>query len=122
MNERLLNNNITELIEGLQAIIQSPNNDMPAIYQEIVNYGIAYNLFKTFILLIIILFCFFMSFRIAKQYNYDFKNEEMLLSFTMPLMPAFLFIFFIILIADSLTMAIMAPKLYVLDFLKDFLI
>jgi hypothetical protein len=112
MNKELLNENLNQILEGLNTAINTASAELPAILEEIVRWGmIKYSVLSTiylvFSLLLVGLTIFFI------------KNDEepAAIAFlgVISIMPITLFIWSFL----YLCFVYISPKLYIIEYLKD---
>ena len=117
MNKELLNENLNEILEGLKTVIHTANDELPAIFEEIVRWGfIKYSAFSLISLVCLLLFVGLIIFFIKSDLLFGDEDHAFLaLLATVSSMSLIVFIYNFI----SLIFVYTAPKLYIIDYLKD---
>lgn len=116
--EELLLNNINDILEGIKSMAVSANAELPAIFDEIVRWGLVSNLMGLF-LFIGLLLLFIVLMRLIIKINHEKKYWEDKGTGIACLLAVFLFPF--LFLWDSiydLALVLTSPKLYVIQYLK----
>ena len=105
MNKELLNENFNEILEGLNTVIHTANAELPAIFEEIVRWGIIKHSVSSSICLVFILLFVGLTIFFIKN-----DDEPLAIAFfgTLSIMPITLFIWSFLYLCFVYT----APKLY----------
>ena len=112
MNKELLNDNINEILEGLKTAIHTANAELPAIFDEIVRWGIIKYSVLSIIFLVCTLLCVGATIFFIKN---DEDGEGIAFLSILSLIPISLLIWSFLYLCFVYT----APKLYIIDYLKD---
>ena len=112
MNKELLNENLNQILEGLKTVIHTANAELPAIFEEVVRWGIIkYSAFSLISFVCLLLFVRATIFFIKNDEEHDLIAFTVLLSL-IPLIP---FIYNL----SKLLFVTISPKLYIIHYLKD---
>jgi hypothetical protein len=112
MNKELLNDNINEILEGLKTAIHTANAELPAILDEIVRWGVIQYSVLSIIFLVCTLLCVGLTIFFIKN---DEEPAFIAILSILSLIPIFFFIWSFLYLCFVYT----APKLYIIDYLKD---
>jgi len=116
MNKELLTQNLNEILEGLKTVIHTANAELPAILEEIVRWGIIkYSAFSLISLVCMLLFVSLTIYLFKKFIKHDIESDAVVLAAFASLIFLIVFIYNLI----RLLFVYTAPKLYIIDYLKD---
>jgi len=119
MNKEVLTENLNEILEGLKTAISTASAELPAILDEIVRWGIIkYSAFSLISLVCMLLFVSLTIYLFKKFINFENDSEgseDIVLTGLASLMFLIVFIYNLI----RLLFVYTAPKLYIIDYLKD---
>jgi hypothetical protein len=120
--EELLLNNINDILEGIKSMAVSANAELPAIFDEVVRWGLVSNLICLFLLIgLVLLFIVLMRLIVKIDYKTKEEFEYKLLGGT------FLSLTLLAIVGISwgslcdLALVLTSPKLYVIQYLKGLL-
>lgn len=112
MNKELLNENLNQILEGLKTVIHTANAELPAIFDEIVRWGIIkYSVSSLIIFLFMLLFVVLAILCI----KHDFESE----AFVFAALTSFITLIFFIFSFFGLIFVYTSPKLYIIHYIKD---
>lgn len=118
MNKQILEQNLNDVVEGLKTMLSTASTELPAIFEEIVRWGIVSNS-----ILAVSAFTFAMAtlsiFVIDKKYG----DGSGVFDGGVLVAASFLLIASLICLLRAimdLSFALTSPKLYVIQYLKDF--
>lgn len=117
--EELLLNNINDILEGIKSMAVSANAELPAIFDEIVRWGVASNLMGSFLFIGLLLLFIVLMRLIIKSNKVDWEVKG-----SLAVMVAALFFGPFLFLWDSiydLALVLTSPKLYVIQYLKGLL-
>ncbi|NCW68606.1 MAG: hypothetical protein EBV86_08550 [Marivivens sp.] len=115
MNKELLTQNLNEILEGLKTVIHTANAELPAIFEEIVRWGIISSLMYMFIWLITLLVFFgLLVLEVKTRPRDDNGGNVVFFGFT-----SIVFLICFICKLKAFIFAYTSPKLYIIHYLKD---
>jgi len=112
MNKEILTENLNEILESVKTVIHTANAELPAILDEIVRWGVIK--YSAFSLISFGCMLFFVVFAILCIKD-DFEDDAFFLAGFASLISLLGFVYNLI----RLLFAYTAPKLYIIDYLKD---
>ncbi len=112
MNKELLNENLNQILEGLNTAINTASAELPAIFDEIVRWGIIqYSLFSIITLVLLLLF--------GGATILLIKKDRDPLAIAATVVVSLLLVIWFTASLLILIHVLVAPKLYIIQYIKD---